>query len=115
VVVTTVVMMLVFSMSVAIAQCGDGDCAVGAEGTGGDASGGNAQGFHFEGPGANPAVSITNSGNADSGRLVVDRPGDNDGTLAGTLRQDVFRGHGTGSFGDWSGTCDLADFPNACG
>lgn len=52
---------------------------------------GNAQGFRFEGPGQNPGVAVTKVGNADAGRLTVDRPKDNDGTLSGTFRGDSAR------------------------
>lgn len=114
--VTVVVLMAVVAAlgAPAYANCGDGACSVGSLGTGGENSGGNAQGFRFEGPGQNPDVAVTNVGNADAGRLTVDRPGDNDGTLSGTFRGDSARGRGSGSFGDWSGQCEAANFPDNC-
>jgi hypothetical protein len=100
--------------SPALANCGDGACSVGALGTGGEKSEGKAQGFLFEGPGSSPGVTVTNAGNADAGRLTVDRPGDDDGTTSGTFRGDSARGHGSGSFGDWAGQCEAANFPDNC-
>jgi hypothetical protein len=95
----------------AVAECGDGDCSVGALGTGGEKSGGDAQGFRFEGPGHNPGVSVTNTGNSFSGQLKVDRPGDDDTQLAGTGRDGIARGRSVGEFGDWAGQCAFADIP----
>jgi hypothetical protein len=92
------------------AECGDGNCAVGALGTGGQASGGQAQGSHFEGPGAIPGATITNSGNADAGRLQVSF-----GSISGTFRDGTARGRGTGVFGDWAGQCeDPFGDPDGC-
>jgi hypothetical protein len=88
---------------VAYAHCGDGECAVGGAGTGGERSDGRAQGFRYEESVLvnNEVVWVTNVGNADGGRITLS--GGRVGTLAGTYRYDIGRGHGTGFFGDWSG------------
>jgi hypothetical protein len=116
VLVTTAALMAVMAAlgAPAFANCGDGDCSVGALGTGGEESEGKAQGFRFEGPGDNPGILVTNVGNADAGRLTVDRPGDDDGTLSGIYRGDSARGRGSGSFGGWAGQCEAAKFPDNC-
>jgi hypothetical protein len=95
----------------AFANCGDAECSVGAAGTGGEKSEGKAQGFRTEGPGHNPGVSVTNTGNSFSGQLKVDRPGDDDTQLAGTGRDGIARGRSTGEFGEWSGQCAFEDIP----
>src|SRR5215471_10692796 len=91
---------LILYSTVALANCGDGGCAVGGLGTGGESSLGKAQGLHFVGP--EGGVTVTNSGNASSGRLQVGPLG----TISGTIRGGTTRGRGTGIFGDWSGQCD---------
>ena len=95
--------------SIAMSQCGDGNCAVGAAGTGGEKSAGKAQGSHEEIPSIRfPGRTITNSGNADAGHLNISGGGFPSGDLTGTFRQNPqpsARGHGTGIFGDWSGQC----------
>jgi hypothetical protein len=96
---------LVVLPSIAYSNCGGSSCAVGGSGTGGLSSGGKAQGFREE------AGSFTNSGNADAGRLTIQG---GSGTVSGTLRDEVFRGLGTGLLGDWSGQCDEEDFPGDC-
>lgn len=66
---------------------------------------GPARGFHYRAPGNVSTTTVTNSGTAFSGHLVVDRIGDNDGSLAGAYvaTQDTTAGHATGTFGDCSG------------
>ena len=98
-----VVLGMLLLPGVAYARCGDSDCAVGAEGMGGERSAGKAQGFRVEESVLvnNQLVFVTNVGNADGGRITLS--GAREGTLAGTFRSDIGRGHGTGWFGDWSG------------
>lgn len=73
--------------SMVVANCGNGgDCAVGGIGTGGTASGGNAQGFRFHG--TEGGASVTNSGNADAGRLNI--TGADSGSLSGRSDQALF-------------------------
>jgi len=95
--------------SIAMSQCGDGNCAVGAAGTGGEKSAGKAQGSHEVIPSIRfPGRTITNSGNSDAGRLSIVENGNSLGTISGTFRQNpepAARGRGTGLFGDWSGQC----------
>lgn len=80
--------------------CGTGNCSVGAFGQGGVASEGNAQGFHVERPSTlYPSSTYTNVGNDDAGRIDVS----GQGTLQGTYRNEISRGHETGIFGDASG------------
>ena len=84
----------------AIAECGDGECDVGAFGTAGTASGGKAQGWHVERPSTLfPGETYFNVGNFDAGTIRVS----NQGTIAGTFRDGVSRGHSTGLFGINSG------------
>ena len=96
----------------AVATCGSGDCSVGAFGQGGESSGGKAQGSYFVGPGENPGVSVSVSGNASAGHVAVSRPDGSSDSLAGTDRNGIVRGMGTGEFGDWTGLCDEIDFPD---
>ena len=95
--------------SIAMSQCGDGQCAVGAAGTGGEKSEGKAQGFHEVIPSIRfPGRTITNSGNNDAGHLNISGGGFPSGDLSGTFRpnpEPAARGRGTGIFGDWSGQC----------
>jgi hypothetical protein len=82
--------------------CGAEVCAAGAAGQGGVASDGKAQGFNDTGPAAtSPDIHVTNVGNYDAGHIVLS--GDRVGTLSGTYRSDIGRGHATGYFGDDSG------------
>lgn len=97
---------------VAVATCGSGDCSVGAFGQGGESSSGAAQGSYFVGPGENPGVTVSVGGNASAGHVVVTRPDGVSASLAGTDRNGVVRGMGTGEFGDWTGLCDEIDFPD---
>lgn len=84
----------------ALAACGTGECYVGTFGQGGIASDGKAQGEHIVHPSLFfPGESYFNSGNDDAGRLAVS----NEGTLQGTVRDGVCRGHATGFLGDASG------------
>ena len=101
---------LAFVPSMAIAQCGGGaDCAVGGIGTGGQNSDGRAQGFRFQGE--ERGATVTNAGNAESGRLNIN--GDDDGSLSGTFRSGLERCRTTGFFGDCTGLCgDLSDDPD---
>jgi hypothetical protein len=82
--------------------CGATDCSTGAAGQGGIASQGKAQGFHIEAPSSgSPDIHVTNVGNSDAGHIVL--TGALMGTLSGTYRNDIGRGHETGAFGDGSG------------
>jgi hypothetical protein len=102
---TGVVLAALVVPSVALANCGGDACTVGGAGVGGVNSDGKAQGFRIEGS-ANTSdgyVVYTNVGNADGGRIWVS--GGRVGTLAGTYRDGVGRGRGTGYFGDWTGLC----------
>ena len=100
---TGVVLGVLLLPGVAYGHCGTGDCSVGAAGTGGERSDGRAQGFRIEKDILvnNQVVAVTNVGNADGGRITLS--GGLVGTLAGTYRNGIGRGHGTGYFGDWSG------------
>jgi hypothetical protein len=97
----------------ALANCGDGDCNVGAAGQGGVASEGQAQGFRTEFPSIFfPGYGFSNTGNLDAGRLGITQPGEEPvGTTSGTFRQDSVRGRSTGVFGDWTGQCEIEEFP----
>ena len=89
-----------FNATGVFAACGSGDCGVGALGTGGVKSDGKAKGFHEERPSTRySGETYTNVGNPDAGRLSVS----NTGTLQGTYRDGVSRGHTTGEFGNDSG------------
>jgi hypothetical protein len=98
---------LAVSPSIVGASCGGGgDCAVGGIGNGGAASEGKAQGSHLQG--TEQGASVTNSGNADAGRLNI--TGADNGSLSGTFRSGIVRGRTTGFFGDCTGLCgDLFD------
>ena len=88
---------------VASANCGGDACLVGGAGVGGVQSDGKAQGFRIEASAvtSDGFVVYTNVGNADGGRIWV--TGGRVGTLAGTYRNGIGRGRGTGYFGDWTG------------
>jgi len=90
---------------VASANCGGDACTVGGAGVGGVSSDGKAQGFRIEGSAvtSDGLVVYTNVGNADAGRVWLS--GGRVGTLAGTYRDGIGRGRGTGYFGDWTGLC----------
>jgi hypothetical protein len=107
---------LIFMPLEAIADCGnDLTCGVGAFGQGGVSSGGQAQGWHLERIETDPMFAGqlgTNSGNAIGGRATVG--GGDTLSLSGALKGNTFRGHGTGAVGNWSGQCDLSDFPFDC-
>ena len=84
----------------AMAACGTGDCAVAAFGQGGTASDGKAQGAHIERPSTlYPGETYFNTGNNYAGRIAVS----NQGTIQGTERDGIARGHTSGVFGDASG------------
>jgi hypothetical protein len=84
----------------AMAACGTGDCAVAAFGQGGIASDGKAQGAHIERPSTlYPGETYFNTGNNYAGRIAVS----NEGTIQGTERDGLMRGHTSGVFGDASG------------
>lgn len=99
--------------SVANANCGnDQFCNVGASGQGGASSSGKAQGFYYEQPSTRfPGEKLSNSGNSFAGRLTV---GDGLLSISGNAHGDTVNGHGTGVFGDWSGQCDILDYPTDC-
>ena len=88
--------------SAAFAQC-NSYCAVGAFGTGGSSSAGQAQGFHYVVPGRVEGSTVTNSGNFDAGRAVIDSFGNVIGTISGTFRDGICRGLITGVEGDSRG------------
>ena len=91
---------LVLSPSMAVAHCGSGDCGTGAFGTGGTASDGKAQGFRVERPSTlYDGETYSNVGNDDAGRISVT----DTGTIQGTYRDGVSRGHTSGEFGSDSG------------
>jgi hypothetical protein len=106
---------LILIPSLAPAQCGGNSCSVGAFGTGGTSSDGKAQGFRLTFPSTMfPGATFSNTGNFDAGRLSIS---DGIGSTSGTFRQNptpTVRGNASGIFGDWSGQCDIEDFPDNC-
>jgi hypothetical protein len=106
---------LILIPSLAPAQCGGTSCNVGAFGTGGTSSDGKAQGFLQKFPSTMfPGATFSNAGNFDAGRLSIS---DGIGSTSGTFRQNptpTVRGQASGIFGDWSGQCDIEDFPDNC-
>jgi hypothetical protein len=100
--------------STAVANCGDGQCAVGGFGQGGQASDGGAQGGVLKLPSPHfPGSTLSFIGTEDAGRINST----GQGSLSGVVKDGTDRGHGTGIFGDWSGQCDddiLENFPEDC-
>ena len=109
---------LTLTPSFTSAQCGGDSCSVGAFGTGGTNSEGKAQGFFLKFPSTLfPGGFVSNTGNLDSGRLNVNDGSGSIGSTSGTFRENPrpsVRGHVSGLFGDWSGQCDIEDFPDDC-
>ena len=90
--------------STAVANCGDGECAVGAFGTGGASSGGKAQGYRTEGPaGLFPGETQTSTGNNHAGHGSITGVGSISGNFPG---DGTFRGRAVGTPDDCIGFCD---------
>jgi hypothetical protein len=95
--------------SMAVAECGEGNCAVGTNGQGGARSGGKARGGLLEQPSSFfPNATLRSAGTENTGLLSVT----GQESASGAIHGDTFSGHATGIFGDFSGQCDLVDFEN---
>ena len=95
-----IVAVMLWTTTWTMAACGTGECSVGTFGQGGAASDGKAQGEHVvRSSTLYPGETYFNTRNNDAGRIAVS----NEGTIQGTVRDDIMRGHTSGVFGDVSG------------